>query len=331
MIGEYQIISVEKGVTKIQICKKGRRDDSIHVRRTESLVSEKYILDAIAYNLHTLAPGILPDDFSTKVPKFEKNAISIGEWHFLDTSILPSHPSIFSTNYTQTYLPSHVCCICFELIYKHPRDKTFIAFALDDERLKDKVNDCLDDNPHKSLFFANIIDMFYKLVFDPMIQFVFNLSYSMYRATPDAYKTAVYDFTSVDEYIASYPFVVRPDESCKYKYPIIDMLFERFEVYVRSLDEPLVSRKVCQPYGGASAIFTHIVTHYSLTFEPATFETLMSWAVINDENFLAKLEARAKEKERIAKLHEGETPAERKARRNEMDFRDPEYSSSDDN
>ena len=108
-IDDYHLISVEAGVPDIQNCEECR-DGSIRTRHSCRII-DTYILAAIAYNLHQLDDGVMPDDFPTKVTKPIKDAISIGDWQFLDRNRLPSRMSRFSTNFISTLRPLPVCCI----------------------------------------------------------------------------------------------------------------------------------------------------------------------------------------------------------------------------
>jgi len=286
---DYQIISVNSSVTRVQTCE--RRRDGMMRERYSRIAAEPYILAAIAYNLHQLDDGhCIPADFATKVTRLPKNALSIGEWHFVDPCRLPKRLACFPV------VPT--CCIGFEMIYDDPKYTTFIGFVLDDPSLCDVMDDDLENNPHKALFFTQLVTKFYQLVNVSSRVIISDITKDMYRTDPSTYKSTIYDFTNFDDYIAAYPFMINPDSSCKYKYPIIDLFFAKIE----TCDEIM-------PPAGAVSIFTHMVTKWGMEFDTATHESLMSLAATSDDKYLAILHA-----QKAARALE--TPEERAIRRN---------------
>lgn len=279
----YQLISTEAGIVSVSECST-RKDGTVEYdyRRRPSRLN---ILAAIAYKLHQLDSSTLPADFSDKVARLPKNAVSIGEWRFIDSMKFPQRRSEHST--------TPVCCIGFDLMQDESDKKLTIGFLLDNAvagELDDKVFGELDVNPNKPYLFAKIVDMFYQLVNMTISFFTVDSLRYINKFTPEKYKAVVFTFPSLDKYLSDYPFLISLNDTCKYGYPILDQIFKQAQNFIDSPDAP--GNRKYSWRAGVPHMFAHIMTKWDLKIRSETRTELTLLAAETDRKYITKLDER---------------------------------------
>ena len=242
------------------------KEDSVIVSKFESrkgVLQHKYYGDtfdlntmaAIAYNLHILDKDLLPAHFSQNVTRLVKNAIYIGDFKFLDTKIFPSL----------------MCVIGFDFIFDTIKHKTIVGFYLPDIT-PDQICGDLESNPNKSLFFAKIVDMFYRCIDNTINKIISQTTEKLSKCLLIDYAKKSCNFKPLDDFISRYPIVILPNEKLQYKYPITEKIM-----------------RTKYPEKKLPSIFAHIIATYDLHIDPEMYVAIVKFVIANENAYVDKL------------------------------------------
>lgn len=213
---------------------------------------------AIAYNLHLLDKELLPAHFSQNVTRLMKNAIYIGDFKFMDTKIFPSL----------------MCIIGFDFIFDTVKRKTVVGFYLPDITPDQMCGD-LESNPNKSLFFAKIIDIFYRCIGTAINKIINKTTENLSKCSLLNSTLKLCNFKLLDDFISRYPIMILRNESLQYRYPIIEKIM-----------------RIKHPERNLLFIFEHIIVTHDLHIDPEMNMTIIKFVIANEKTYIPSISVR---------------------------------------